>query len=75
MSAHKTRRGSSEADRERRRAQERKLTIDAVERLRSSDGWQQWLAVRRRFHRYSLSNQLLIAHQRVASHCLLGGCW
>ena len=72
MSAHKTTRGCSEADRERRRAQERKLTIDAVERLRSSDGWQQWLGVRRRFHRYSLSNQLLIAHQRPDATCVAG---
>lgn len=39
--------------------------------LKSSEGWQAWLRVRRHFHCYSLNNQLLIAMQRAGSHCLL----
>lgn len=35
-----------------------------VEDLRTSEGWTRWLRVRRRFHRYSLQNQLLISFQR-----------
>jgi antirestriction protein ArdC len=43
----------------------------AAEALRSSEGWQRWLATRRRFRTYSLRNQLIIAvelpdAQRVA---------
>jgi hypothetical protein len=42
---------------------------DAVETLRTSDGWLQWLEVAAKFHRYSLGNQMLIALQRPdASH-------
>jgi N-terminal domain of anti-restriction factor ArdC len=48
---------------ERRRA-DREFAREAVERLRSSEGWQTWLATRRHFHRYSLANQFLIAMQR-----------
>jgi hypothetical protein len=36
---------------------------EAVEQLRSSEGWRRWLRVRRHFHTYSLHNQLLIASQ------------
>ena len=36
---------------------------EAVEQLRSGEGWQRWLGVRRHFHTYSLHNQLLIALQ------------
>jgi len=36
---------------------------EAVEELRSGDGWARWLRVRSHFHRYSLHNQLLIASQ------------
>ena len=35
-----------------------------MEQLRSSEGWQQWLAARRHFHADSLANQLLIAMQK-----------
>ena len=63
MSARKPPR-LTEQQREERRAAERQLAVDAVEHLRSSEGWQRWLAVRRRFHRYSLRNQLLIALQK-----------
>lgn len=62
----------SDADREQRRAAERELVERAVEELRTSAGWQRWLAVRRHFSQYSLGNQLLIAMQRSGSHCLLG---
>src|SRR3954470_3225977 len=50
------RRARREADREKAR--------EAVEALRSTEGWKRWLSCRRHFHRYSLANQLLIAHQK-----------
>jgi len=53
----------SEEERAEKRAAERELAAKAIEELRSSEGWQRWLSVRRRFHRYSLRNQLLIALQ------------
>ena len=53
----------SEAEREQRRAADRAFVQQAVEQLRSSDGWQRWLTTRRHFHTYSLRNQLLIAIQ------------
>jgi hypothetical protein len=40
--------------------------------LRSSEGWQQWLRVRRHFHSYSLHNQLLIAYQRPGATRVVG---
>src|SRR4051794_14063782 len=54
----------SEAERQRRRAADRAFVQQAVEQLRSSDGWQHWLATRRHFHSYSLRNQLLLAMQK-----------
>lgn len=33
---------------------DREHARQAIERLRSSDGWRQWLATRRHFHTYSL---------------------
>jgi antirestriction protein ArdC len=56
------RRLTDEERAERRRA-DREFAREAVERLRGSEGWQTWLATRRHFHRYSLSNQILIAMQ------------
>lgn len=53
----------TEQDRAERRRVERELVRCAVERLRSSEGWRQWLATRSRFHSYSVGNQLLIARQ------------
>ena len=44
----------TEAEREQRRAADREFVQAAVEQLRSSDGWQRWLATRRHFHSYSL---------------------
>ena len=53
---------TEDARAERRRA-DREFARQAVEQLRSSQGWQTWLATRRHFHRYSFTNQLLIAMQ------------
>jgi antirestriction protein ArdC len=53
----------SEFGRNARRATERQKLREAVEALRRSDGWQRWLRVRGRFHRYSFHNQLMIAYQ------------
>jgi hypothetical protein len=61
----------SEAEREQRRAADRAFVQQALEQLRSSEGWQRWLATRRHFHTYSLRNQLLLAMQKRAAHCLL----
>jgi hypothetical protein len=44
----------TDAEREQRRAAERAFVQQAVEQLRSSDGWQRWLDTRRHFHTYSL---------------------
>jgi hypothetical protein len=44
----------SEAEREQRRAADRAFVQQAVEQLRSSDGWQRWLTTRRHFHSYTL---------------------
>jgi hypothetical protein len=56
---------------ERRRA-DREFARQAVERLRSSEGWQTWLATRRHFHPYSFANQLLIVMQRPAATRVAG---
>lgn len=53
----------SDEERAAKRAEERKLMAEAIKQLRSSEGWQRWLGVRRHFHRYSLHNQVLIAFQ------------
>jgi antirestriction protein ArdC len=50
--------------RDSHRAEERRRMGEAVAALRSSEGWQRWLKVRRHFHSYSFQNQLLIALQR-----------
>lgn len=55
---------TTEEQRARRRAADREYARQAVEALRTSDGWRRWLATRAVFHRYSLGNQLLIAMQR-----------
>jgi hypothetical protein len=52
-----------EQRRQERREADRRKAKEAVEALRSSDGWQRWLACRRHFHAYCLANQLLIAMQ------------
>ena len=58
------RRTLSKEEREAKRAAEREQVKAAVEALQSSEGWQAWLAVRRRFRTYSPLNQLLIALQK-----------
>ena len=54
----------SDDERAARREADRQKARQAVEALKTSDGWQRWLALRRHFHRYSLANQLLIALQK-----------
>ena len=54
----------TDAERQKRRAADRAFVQEAVEQLRSSEGWQRWLTTRRHFHTYSLRNQLLIAMQK-----------
>jgi antirestriction protein ArdC len=63
MANKRRRKAPSEEQRGERRAAERELMAAAIEELRSSEGWQRWLRVRRHFHSYSFHNQLLIAHQ------------
>jgi antirestriction protein ArdC len=64
MSAARRTRRPNEEERAAKRAAERRQMTEAIEALRSSEGWQRWLTVRRHFRTYSLHNQLLIAHQR-----------
>jgi hypothetical protein len=54
----------SEEERAERRRADREYARQAVEQLRSSEGWRRWLATRRHFHAYSFANQLLIAMAR-----------
>lgn len=63
MSTTTKKRPPTEADRAERRAAEREQMRRAVEALRTSEGWQRWLGVRRHFHDYSFQNQLMIALQ------------
>jgi antirestriction protein ArdC len=65
-------RALSEQERAERRQRDREYAHQAVERLRSSDGWQQWLATRRYFRSYSLANQLLIAMARPTATRVAG---
>lgn len=51
----------TDEERQARRDADRERTRKAVQALRASDGWQQWLSLRRHFRTYSLTNQLLIA--------------
>jgi antirestriction protein ArdC len=57
------RRRLSDEERATKRAADREKMSAAIDALRGSEGWQRWLTVRRHFHRYSLHNQLMIAHQ------------
>ncbi len=72
MASRKRRRPLSDEERAEKRAAERKLMAQAIEQLRSSEGWQRWLRVRRHFHSYSLHNQLLIAFQRPGATRVAG---
>jgi len=51
----------TDAERQMRREQDRQRTREAVEALRASEGWQNWLRLRHHFRDFSLTNQLLIA--------------
>lgn len=64
----------TDEERAERRARDLKLAEDAVEALRSSVGWQDWLRVRALTgpSRYSLRNQLLIALQDPAARRVAG---
>ena len=57
------RRQLTDDERAARREADRQKALEAVEALKTSEGWQRWLSLRRHFHRYSLANQLLIALQ------------
>jgi len=70
MAATKTKPTAEE--RAARHQADRELTRQAVEELRSSEGWQHWLSTRRHFHRYSLANQLLIAVARPTATRVAG---
>src|SRR3954454_24727766 len=54
----------TDVERSARREADRQKAREAVEALKTSDGWKRWLALRRRFHAYGLTNQLLIALQK-----------
>jgi antirestriction protein ArdC len=62
----------TDQERAERRDRDREYARQAVERLRSSQGWQAWLRTRGRFHSYSLGNQLLIAMQRPTASRVAG---
>lgn len=64
----------TEDERAARRQQERELAEQAVAQLRTSAGWQRWLAVRARtgLRRYSMRNQLLIALQAPSATRVAG---
>jgi antirestriction protein ArdC len=61
--ATRSRRRPTASERDLRRRQELERLRQATDALLGSEGWQQWLRARSRFHRYSLRNTLLIAHQ------------
>ena len=63
MSTKTKRRAVTGEERAERRAAEREQMREAVEVLRSSEGWRRWLEVRCHFHTYSFHNQLMIAMQ------------
>jgi antirestriction protein ArdC len=72
MSAVRKSHQLSDEERAAKRAAERRQMAEAIEALRSSEGWQRWLTVRRHFRTYSLHNQLLIAHQRPGATRVAG---
>jgi antirestriction protein ArdC len=62
MATH-SRRRPSRTERDARRREQLEQLQQATNALLTSEGWQQWLKTRSRFHRYSLRNTLLIAFQ------------
>lgn len=72
MTKSKRRRALTDEERQAKRAGERKKVEAAIEQLRTSEGWQRWLKVRRHFHRFSFHNQVLIAFQRPGATRVAG---
>jgi hypothetical protein len=62
----------TDQQRAERRARDREYAKQAVEQLRSSEGWQQWLSTRASFTSHSLGNQLLISMQRPTATRVAG---
>ena len=62
----------SESERAEKRAADREYARQAVEALRTSDGWRRWLTTRASFHNYSLANQFLIAMPNMADPTFSG---
>jgi antirestriction protein ArdC len=74
--AVKQRRQLTDEERAERRERDREYARQAVDRLRSSEGWRAWLTTRATFHGYSLGNQLLVAMQRPTATKVAGfGAW
>jgi hypothetical protein len=67
-----TRTRLTDAERAERRRADRAFARQAVEQLRSSEGWRRWLISRRHFHSYSLANQLLVAMQKPDARHVAG---
>jgi hypothetical protein len=63
---------TTEEDHAERRRADREFARQAVERLRSPEGWQAWLATWGHFHRYSFTRQILIAMQRPGATRVAG---
>jgi N-terminal domain of anti-restriction factor ArdC len=70
--AVKHKRQLTDDERAERRAQDREYARQAVEQLRSPDGWNAWLTARASFRNYSLGNQLLIAMARPTATRVAG---
>jgi antirestriction protein ArdC len=68
----KTKHRLSDEEPAERRARDREFAEQAVEALRTSEGWHRWLAARGAFHRYSLANSILIAMQRSDATLVAG---
>jgi len=76
MAKHTRRAPLTDAERDARRQAERELLTQAVDQLKSSEGWLRWLKVRKAFHGYSMNNQLLIALQKPDATRVAGfGAW
>lgn len=67
-----TRRHLTDQEREQRRAEQRELVKASIEQLRSSEGWQAYLRARRRLHKYSPGNVLLILLQHETAETVAG---
>ena len=62
----------SDSERQERRDATRERLQAAARDLLTSDGWARWARARACFHRYSLHNTLLIAHQRPGATYVAG---